>query len=65
MNSSNRKGETARVTQRNAPVAEQVPANNAGANSPRGLAADIRRLRKGIKLGKTTIRELTHEGHRY
>jgi hypothetical protein len=61
----NTKGETVQNTQRSVPVAKLAPTNNEDVNGPRGIAADIRRLRKGVTLGRTTIRELIHKGHRY
>jgi antitoxin (DNA-binding transcriptional repressor) of toxin-antitoxin stability system len=61
----NTKGKTVRITRRRVPVAKLVPTNNEDVNGPRGIAADIRRLRKGVTLGKTTIRQLIDEGRRY
>ncbi len=59
------KGETILITLRGVPVAMLVPADNGDKGNPRKLVREIREVRKGATLGKTTVRELIHEGHRY
>ena len=59
------KGETIRITLRGVPIAKLVPANDGDRGNPGDLVRDIREVRKGATLGKITIRELIHEGHRY
>jgi len=58
-------GETIRITLRGVPIARLVPDNDGTANDPAELVRDIRAARKGVKLGKNTIRELIDEGRRY
>jgi len=59
------KGETIRITLRGVPIARLVPDNDEAASDPAELVRDIRAARKGVKLGKITIRELIDEGRRY
>ena len=59
------RGETVRITRRGVPIAKLVPDDTGENENPSQLAREIRKLRKPIKLGKTTIRELIHEGRRY
>ena len=69
------KGETIRITRRGVPVAKLVPPDDGEKKDARELAADIRDLRKGARLGtasqggtpseKITIRELIDDGRRY
>ena len=59
------KGETIRITRRGAPIAKLVPDDAAEKEMPDVLVREIRQLRKGATLGKTTIRELINEGRRH
>ena len=59
------RGETIQITRRGIPVAKLVPADADGSQRPRDLARDIRRLRKGLTLGKVRIRELIKKGRRH
>ena len=59
------KGETIRITRRGVPVAMLVPAEDGNEVDPRKLVREIREVRKGATLGKVSLRELIHEGHRY
>ena len=59
------RGETFQITVRGVPVAKLVPAGDENKTDPSDLVRDIRRLRKGITLGKTTIRQLINGGRRY
>ncbi|MGA8623051.1 MAG: type II toxin-antitoxin system prevent-host-death family antitoxin [Candidatus Sulfotelmatobacter sp.] len=59
------KGETIRITRRGAPIAKLVPDDTAEKEMPDVLVREIRQLRKGATLGKTTIRELINEGRRH
>jgi len=59
------KGETIRITLRGVPVAKLVPDNDRERVDPADLVREIRAVRKGATLGKTTIRELIDEGRRY
>jgi prevent-host-death family protein len=52
------KGETFQITVRGTPIAMLVPAIDEYTAKPRDLVRDIRQLREGITLGKTTIRQL-------
>ena len=58
-------GETVRITRRGIPIAKLVPADAGEKEDPSQLAREIRALRKTVKLGKITIRELINEGRRY
>lgn len=58
-------GETIRITRRGVPIAKLVPAGAGEKEEPAQVVRDIRELRKGATLGKTTIRELINAGRRY
>ena len=58
------KGEIICITLRGVPIAKLVPDNDGEANAG-DLAQDIRQLRKGVRLGKTSLRQLINEGRRY
>jgi prevent-host-death family protein len=58
-------GETIQITRRGVPMARLIPPDNDEKRDVRCLAAAIRTLRKGARLGKITIRELIDEGRRY
>lgn len=57
------RGEEITITRRGMPVARLVPARRA-VRSPAETARRIKELRKGTRLGATTIRELIEEGRR-
>jgi prevent-host-death family protein len=59
------KGETIRITRRGVPIAKLVPAEAGEKEEPEQLVREIRELRKGTTLGKTTIRELINAGRHY
>jgi prevent-host-death family protein len=59
------KGETIQITRRGIPVARLVPAGASALLDRRRLAAEIREMRKGVRLGRTSIRELINRGRRY
>lgn len=59
------KGETIQITRRGIPMAKLTPPDNGGTRDLAKLAAELRELRKGARLGKTSIRELIDEGRRY
>jgi len=59
------KGETFQITRRGVPVAKLSPPDAGEEKDARNLAKSIRKLRKGVVLGKTTIRELIDAGRRY
>jgi prevent-host-death family protein len=56
------KGETIRITRRGTPIARLVPADAGEREDPEQVVREIRELRKGATLGKTTIRELINAG---
>jgi prevent-host-death family protein len=58
-------GETIQITLRGVPTAMLIPAHDREQTNPSETIYDIRKLRKGARLGKTTIRELIDEGRRY
>lgn len=59
------KGETIRITRRGVPIAKLVPADAGEKERPDQVVQEIRTLRKGAILGKTTIRELINAGRHY
>jgi prevent-host-death family protein len=59
------KGETIRITLRGVPIAKLVPADEEDRINLKEVVRDIRAARKGVTLGKISIRELINEGRRY
>jgi prevent-host-death family protein len=59
------KGETIQITRRGIPVAKLSPPDSSQKEDGHVLAASIRQLRRGVTLGKLSIRELIDEGRRY
>jgi prevent-host-death family protein len=59
------KGETIQITRRGVPVARLIPPDTGKKHDVRTIANAIRRLRKGVTLGKISIRDLINEGRRY
>jgi prevent-host-death family protein len=59
------KGETIRITRRGIPIAKLVPADAGEKESPDQIVREIRALRRGVNLGKGTVRELINAGRRY
>ncbi len=59
------KGERVTITRHGSPVALLVPASPSHARNPRQLVDEIKKLRKGNKLGGLTIRRLIEEGRRF
>jgi prevent-host-death family protein len=59
------KGETIEITRRGIPMAKLIPPGNGAKPDLRKLVDELRQIRKGAKLGKTSIRELINEGRRY
>lgn len=58
-------GETIQITLRGVPIARLIPAKDGDKADPSQLVRDIRELRKGVTLGRTSVRELIDEGRRY
>jgi prevent-host-death family protein len=59
------KGETIRITLRGVPIAKLVPDDDGDRANLKEVVRDIRAARKGVTLGKISIRELINEGRRY
>ena len=59
------RGETIQITLRGVPVAKLVPASSDEPEDPQDVVRDIRKLRKGLTLGKMQIRDLIQEGRRH
>jgi prevent-host-death family protein len=59
------KGETVRITLRGVPIAKLVPADEGDQVNLKEVVRAIRAARKGVTLGKISIRELINEGRRY
>jgi len=58
-------GETIHITRRGVPIAKLAPVNDGDNANLSDVVRDIRRLRKGVTLGRTTIRQLIDDGRRY
>jgi len=58
------RGESIQITRRGVPVAVLVPAKPQ-AKDPREVMEQIRKLRKGDRLGGLSIRKLVKEGRRF
>jgi len=58
-------GESIVITRHGVPVAVLKPPDGVRSCSVRELIEEMRELRKGVKLGNVTIRELIEEGRRY
>jgi prevent-host-death family protein len=56
------RGETVRITRRGVPVAELVPVARHEGHTPSEAAHHIRNSRKGVVLGKLSLRALINEG---
>jgi prevent-host-death family protein len=59
------KGETIQITRRGVLVAKLVPAGASDQPDRRKLAVEIREMRKGVRLGGLSVRELINRGRRY
>ena len=60
------RGETVTITRHGHPVAVLAPARSArGHRDGEALLAEMKRLRKGVKLGGIKIRDLITEGRKY
>lgn len=57
-------GEKNTITKHGVPVAMLVPVSASEKPDPREVIAELKRLRKGRKLGGVTIRQLIEEGRR-
>jgi prevent-host-death family protein len=51
------RGNEITITRQGAPVARLVPADEARPHNPQEAAAKLRQLRRGIRLGRVTLRE--------
>ena len=58
-------GETIKITRRGVTVAKLVPANRDDEKNVAKAVQELREIRKGLTLGKLTIRGLINEGRRY
>jgi prevent-host-death family protein len=58
------KGEIIQITRRGVPVAKLVPPSSEDREEPRQLVRAIRAARKGVTLGKLSIKGLINEGRR-
>ena len=59
------KGEIVQITKRGVPVAKLVPADSPGKMGLKQAAEEIRQMRKGVRLGRVSVRKLIDEGRRY
>ena len=59
------KGEIVQITKRGVPVAKLVPADFPGKKDLKKTAEEIRQMRKGLRLGRISVRKLIDEGRRY
>lgn len=58
-------GETITITKHGVPVAQLIPPAEDQERTTEELIAELREIRKGMKLGDITFRELIDEGRRY
>ena len=58
-------GERITITKHGVAVAELVPAGESPKRDAKEVIEEIKRLRKGRKLGRTSIRRLVEERRRY
>lgn len=58
------RGEEITITRHGTPIARLVPATDRRAD-PQAAVEKIRALRKGVRLGRMTVRDLIEEGRRY
>jgi prevent-host-death family protein len=56
------RGNEITITRRGVPVARLIPTDEARRHNPLEAAAKLRQLRRGIKLGRLTLRRLVEEG---
>jgi prevent-host-death family protein len=59
------RGETIVITKRGVPVARLSPAEHDARQDLRKVAQEIRQFRKGVRLGRLTVRRLIQEGRRF
>lgn len=59
-----RRGGRITITRRGQPIAELVPAGDAGKRLAAEVVADIKRVRAGMRLDGLSVRELIDEGRR-
>ena len=58
-------GETIKITRRGVAIAKLVPASTDDDKDIPKAVRELREIRKGLTLGKHSIRELINEGRRY
>lgn len=59
------KGERIIITKHGLPVAELVPSSGRGATDVKTVIKELKRLRKKIRLGGLSLREMIEEGRRF
>ena len=59
------KGEAIQITKRGTPVAKLVPPDAVRNADKKAIMEEIRRARKGRRLGKVSLRQLIDEGRKY
>jgi len=59
------KGERIIITKHGLPVAELVPSSGRGAIDVKTVIKELRKLRKKIRLGGLSLRDLIEEGRRF
>jgi prevent-host-death family protein len=59
------RGETIQITKRGRPVALLTPPAVDQVTDLKQVVAELRQMRKGRKLGRTSLRTLIEEGRRY
>ncbi len=59
------RGETIQITKRGRPVALLTPPAVDQVTDLKQVVAELRQMRKGRKLGRTSLRTLVEEGRRY
>jgi prevent-host-death family protein len=59
------KGERIIITKHGLPVAELVPSSGRGATDVKTVIKELRELRKKIRLGGLSLRDMIEEGRRF
>ncbi len=59
------RGEQITITKHGVPIALLVPVNSDAKPAPDKVIDELRRFRKGRKLGKSSLRKMIEEGRRF
>ncbi|MGH9405935.1 MAG: type II toxin-antitoxin system Phd/YefM family antitoxin [Terriglobia bacterium] len=59
------RGEEITITKHGAPAAVLIPASKRRRKDPKEVGIELRAMRKGVRLGGLSLRELIEEGRRF